>query len=340
MDALVLRVALVVLAFALPAWILLSLVIVLGRLRYERKRHAPVSRVLSPRAAERLVRRVRRSPRTEWGKWRRIAALAQLEQAHHPAVSRLIRPVLADSDPRIVTAAVRTLGDIGDAWAIDLLISALRGGTGSRSRVAAELERLAPAPASKLLPLVRDPNPVVRFWGATLLKPYPELGESSLIALTWDADANVRAAAVETLGTRSGGDVGAAILASLGDAEWFVRVHAARAAGHVLGASAAPTITRLLADERWWVRTAAKDALRGLGTEAVPSLLSVLTHDDLFARNGAAEVLQDVGFVDFLALDNPSSPLLERIYAAGGEKLREAAEARVEGAEIEGVRAA
>jgi len=88
------------------------------------------------------------------------------------------------------------------------------------------------------------------------------------------------------------------------------------------------------------VRTAAKDALRGLGTEAVPSLLSVLAHSDPFARNGAAEVLQDVGFVDFLALDNPSSPLLERIYAAGGEKLREAAKARIEGMERQGIRAA
>jgi hypothetical protein len=88
------------------------------------------------------------------------------------------------------------------------------------------------------------------------------------------------------------------------------------------------------------VRTAAKDALRGLGTEAVPSLLSVLTHSDSFARNGAAEVLQDVGFVDFLALDNPDSPLLERIFAAGGERLREAAETRVQGVEEREVQAA
>jgi hypothetical protein len=86
----------------------------------------------------------------------------------------------------------------------------------------------------------------------------------------------------------------------------------------------------LLADERWWVRSAAKDALRGMGADAVPSLLSVLSHDDPFARNGAAEVLQDIGFVDFLALDDPKSPLLARIYAAGGDGLREAAEARIE----------
>jgi len=328
-DGFALRVAVVVLAFALPSWIVLSLLVVLGRVRYERIRREPTT-ALSSRETERLIRRMSRRPKTEWGKWRRVAALARLEQAHHPAVPRLVRAVLADPDPRIAAAAIRTLGDIGDEWAIDLLISELRTG-GPRSRIAAELERLAPAPGRKLVRLLRDWNPTVRFWGATLLGPYPDLGESSLIALTWDPDPNVRAAAVETLGSRSGAAVGAATLACLDDSEWFVRVHAARAAGHVLGAAAAPTITRLLADERWWVRTAAKDSLRAVGTDAVPSLLSMLTHSDPFARNGAAEVLQDIGFVDFLALDDPSSPLLERIYAAGGEKLREAAETRAQG---------
>jgi hypothetical protein len=67
-----------------------------------------------------------------------------------------------------------------------------------------------------------------------------------------------------------------------------------------------------------------------MGTDAVPALLSVLGHEDRFARNGAAEVLQDIGFVDFLVLDSPHSPLLARIYAAGGERYRDAAEARAD----------
>jgi HEAT repeat protein len=331
-DALVLRVALVVLALASATWLLLSLAVVLGRARYDRRLRQPRSTSLSPRVADRLVRRVRARPRTEWGRWRRVTALQRLERAHHPTAPHLVRLVLDDPDQRIVGAAIRTLGDIGDDWAIDILVDALRRGHGSRSRVAAELEELAPAPESRLVPLLRDWNPAVRFWGATLLHRYPGLGESTLIELSWDQDPNVRAAAVETLGSRTGSAVGAALLARLDDSEWFVRVHAARAAGQVLGAEAAPTITRLLADERWWVRTAAKDAFRGMGFDAVPALLSVLTHEDRFARNGAAEVLQDIGFVDFLALDDPRSPLLERIYEAGGERYRDAVEARVEGA--------
>ncbi|HUG64927.1 MAG TPA: HEAT repeat domain-containing protein [Gaiellaceae bacterium] len=340
MDALVLRLAVIVLVLAVAIWLALSLTIVVGRFRYDRARRE-LTGPLSRRAIRRLVRRAGGRPRTEWGRWRRVRALQRLEHDHHEVVPRLLRPVLDDPDPMIAAAAIRTLGDIGDEWAIDLLLEALRRDNGQRSRIAAELERLAPAPGAKLLPLLRDWNPNVRFWGATLLRLYPENGEATLIELTWDSDPNVRAAAVETLGTRSGGAVGTALLARLDDSEWFVRVHAARAAGHVVGADAAPTITGLLADERWWVRAAAKDALRGVGVDAVPSLLSILAHDDPFARNGAAEVLQDIGFVDFLASDNPRSPLLERIYEAGGERYREAAEARrAEAGDTEQVRAA
>ena len=331
-DDLVLRFAVVVLVLGFTGWLALSLTVVLGRGLYDRRMRRPRSDVLRPGTADRLVRRVRSRPRTEWGRWRRVTALQRLERAHHPAVPQLVKIVLDDEDPRIAAAALSTLGDLGDDWAIDILIDALRRGYGSRSRIAAELEALAPAPGLRLVPLLRDWNPTVRFWGATLLRPYDGMADSTLIELTWDPDPNVRAAVVETLGSRSGAAVGTALLARLDDNEWFVRVHAARAAGHVVGAEAAPSLVRLLADERWWVRTAAKDALRGLGADAIPSLLSVLAHEDPFARNGAAEVLQDVGFVDFLALDNPNSSVLERIYAAGGERFRIAAEARLEGA--------
>jgi HEAT repeat protein len=329
-DAFVLRVSVGVLVLAVALWLVLSAATILGRLRYDRLRETRDPAALSDRGAKRLVRRVRRSPRTEWGRWRRVLALQRLGRAHHPAVLQLVRHVLDDADSRVASAAIRTLGDVGDEWAIEILVDALRRGSGTRSRVAATLEELAPAPGPNLLPLLRDWNPAVRFWGATLLHAYPELGEAALIELTWDPDPNVRAAAVETLGTRRGKDVGTALVARLDDSEWFVRVHAARAAGQVVGAEAAPSISRLLADERWWVRTAAKDALRGMGADAVPALLSVLGHEDRFARNGAAEVLQDIGFVDFLALDSPGSPLLERIYAAGGERYRDAAQARIE----------
>ena len=340
MDSRALAVVWLLLGCSIAAWLAISVAVLVSRARYDRRKASRRPAELSSRAAARLVRRVRRTPRTEWGQWRRIAALQRLERAHHGAVPALVGAVLGDADERVASAALRTLGDIGDEWAVDILLDALRRGRGPRSRVAAELERLAPTPGPKLVPLLRDWDPRVRFWAATLLAGYPDLAESSLVALTWDPDPNVRAAAVETLGTRSGEAVGSALVARLDDPEWFVRVHAARAAGHVVGGAAAPSIGLLLTDSKWWVRTAAKDALRGMGVDAVPALLSLLGHDDAFAQNGAAEVLQDVGFVDFLVQDDPTSPLLERIYAAGGDRLRKAAEERAVDVEPDAVQAA
>ena len=261
-----------------PPWIALSLP---GRPRPYSVRPTGGARVGDLRSREGRAARsgvLAAGPAPIGGAGDGFAALTRLARAHHLAAPRLLRRALEDPDPRIANAAVRSLGDLGDGWAIDILISALRDGTTSRSRIAAQLERLAPVPGPRFVPLLRYPHPAVRFWAATLLGPYPELGREGLISLTWDPDPNVRAAAVETLGNRSGNAVGAATLARLDDPEWFVRVHAARAAGHVVGAEAAPSITPLLADRQWWVRTAAKDALRGMGSDAVPALLAVLGH--------------------------------------------------------------
>jgi HEAT repeat protein len=329
-DAAVLRAALAALVVAVPAWTLLSLTIVLGRVWRDRT-HAALPVRLSEREASRLVRRAAGRPRTEWGRWRRVTAVSRLARERHPAARRLVRPLVEDPDPALASAAIRVLGDLGDDWAIDSLVRALTNGYGPRSRIATELERLAPAPGPKLVPLLRSRQPIVRFWGATLLRPYPELAGERLVALTWDTDPSVRAAAAETLATRSGPEVGTALLACLEDGEWLVRTHAARAVAEVVGVEAAPTISRLLADDVWWVRLAAKDSLRALGRDAVPSLVSLLTHASPAARSGAAEVLQDIGFVDDLVRHDPGSRLLARIYVAGGDRFRVAAEARAAG---------
>jgi HEAT repeat protein len=324
---LVLRVGVSVLVVSSALWIALSLGVLIGRGRYDRRQRIGSSPP-RPREVKRLLRRALGKPRTEWGRWRRIAALSRLARMRHPATPHVLYHALWHGDLDIASAAIRSLGALGDPWAIELLVAVLRDGRVPRSRVAAQLERLAPEPGFLLLPLLRDPDPAVRFWGATLLGAYEELGEADLVGLTRDDDANVRAAAVEALGNRAGEAVAAATVDLLDDPTWFVRVHAARAAGLVAGADAAPAIAELLTDERWWVRTAAKDALRGIGGNSIPALVSTLSSPDRFARNGAAEVLQDIGLVDHLALDDPDSPLLARIYAAGGPGLREAAETR------------
>jgi HEAT repeat protein len=334
------RIAAAVFAVSLIAWFVLSSSIVLGRARYERRMRRG-GKAPSSWQRRRLVRAAGRRTRTDWGRWRRIVALDRLARMRHPSSPHLLQRALADPDPELAAAAVRSLGFLGDRWAVELLVSALREGTAPRSRIAAQLERLAPLPGPLLQPLLHDPDPAVRFWGATLIGLYPERAKYDLVALTRDVDANVRAAAVEALGARSGDEVAEATLALLEDPAWFVRVHAARAAGHAAGAAGADAVARLLGDEKWWVRTAAKDALETMGPDAIPVVVRTLSASDEFARNGAAEILQNVGLVDRLALEDPTSALLARIYAAGGASLQKAARSRTAGARWPGeVRAA
>jgi HEAT repeat protein len=323
-------------AFAASAllWLVLSLATIVGRAGYDRRRR---SRTSAPprrgsRKERRLLRQATREGLGEAGRWRRIRALRALARSNHPACRTLLPQALACADVEVAGAAVRSLGDVGSAWAVDELVSALQRGVYQRSRVAAQLERLAPMPGPLLAALLDDRDPAVRFWAATLLAPYPGLATPALVARTQDDDANVRAAAVETLAGRRGQPPRGSARRQVEGPEWFVRVHAARAVGRLGAPADVACVVPLLGDERWWVRSAAKDALRTLGLGAVDVLRQTLQDGDAFARNGAAEVLQDVGYVDLLVATGRDSTLLEQIFAAGGERMRRLAITRAEAA--------
>jgi HEAT repeat protein len=263
--------------------------------------------------------------RSEAGKWRRIGALRTLVRARHPRSQSLLRRAIRDGDPDIAGAAARALGELGTEWAIDELVGALRRGDYPRSRIAAQLERFRPTVGARLVPLLGDRHGAVRFWAATLLAQCPEDGREELVLATQDTDANVRAAAVEALGTRRDRAALAVVRPRLLDEAWFVRVHACRAVGELGTLDEASRVARLLGDPWWWVRAAAKDALRSQGIAIAGALIPLLDDGDGFVRNGAAEVLQDVGFVDALVTGGRDAALLERIFTAGGETMRAAA---------------
>jgi HEAT repeat protein len=121
------------------------------------------------------------------------------------------------------------------------------------------------------------------------------------------------------------------ILDRLDDEVMFVRAHACRAAGRLGGPGVAPRLLPLLGDSAWWVRAAAKDTLGSFGAQVAPLLFEELDSPDRFARNGAAEVLQDLGIVDELLRTTPDSPLLHRIFRAGGRGFVDAARLRADG---------
>jgi HEAT repeat protein len=251
-----------------------------------------------------------------------------LMAAGHPRAPALVRRALADPDSDVTGAVVRGLGELDAAWAADALVEVLRRDGYARSRVASQLERMSLGIAPLLEPLLEDAHPAVRFWAATLLGRCTGVEPARLIPLTRDVDPNVRAAAVEGLA-----ELGATVALQpvrdrLRDETWFVRVHACRAVGRLGSANDAAAVASRLGDPWWWVRSAAKDSLRGWGMEAAGVLVAHLDADDAFVRNGAAEILQDIGFLDALASSGPEGELRDRILAAGGRAMRKAAEAR------------
>lgn len=288
---------------------------------------------------ERHLLRRAASHRRELGRWRRIAALRILARARHEQAIPLLESALHEGDRELAGAAVAILGTVPDERAAAVLVHSLRAELYPPSRVATVLDGF-PLPIDHLLRLLPShPSAVVRFWGATLLSRYGgDWGvDRQLAALADDADPNVRAAAAESLAACPASKArDEAVSRLIGDRAWYVRAHAVRAAGEVGLHTEAERIGNLLADPEWWVRTAAKEALQAFGPRATLVLQRLLEHPDQFARNGAAEVLQNTGYVDDLVTDateagtRSSIELLARALEAGGASLRAAALSRLE----------
>ena len=239
----------------------------------------------------------------------------------------LLERGIRSGEPEVRISAVTALGRLARTheWAVDCLIEALASGADHPVRVAAQLDRLAPRPGSRLTPLLGHPSDLVRFCAIRLLARYPTLARRHAPAVTWDPSPNVRAAALETLRASASHEALRCSLRLLDDPHPLVRAHACRTAAAIGGTASAAFVAALLGDESWWVREAAREALVALGPAAGPFVAPLLDAADAAAKSGAALVLQDVGALDVLVRDDAEGPDLERILAAGGTRLRDAA---------------
>jgi HEAT repeat protein len=234
----------------------------------------------------------------------------------------------------VAAVALALLGQSADPAAVDVMIASLRSQSHPASRIAVHLEHSPQQYAERLRPLLNDHDPIIRMWSATLLGRYTDVDglEAELAPLADDPDPRVRKAAVVSLGKVGDRIAAATALRLLRDPEGFVRAHAARAVGELNRGDMAAEVVSLLSDHDWWVRRAAKDALEVLGMEIWPVLVRCLDDPDVFVRNGAAELFQNLGVLDNLiimeaATDNPSEAkieMLKKITAAGGGRLTNA----------------
>ncbi len=270
---------------------------------------------------------------------RRVAAMELLTEARTPGVTTLLARAVDDRDPEIVGAALALLSRVPDDIAASALVDALKQTKYTLSRVATYLDRFERPIGSELRPLLHHPDPNVRYWGATLLSRHPVEGvDDDLAALAADPAPLVRKAAVASLAHLGGPHLAPVARALMTDAAWFVRAHAARALASTGDPEVAEEIAPLLADREWWVRLAVKESLQRLGDEVWSVLVPYLDHEDQFARNGAAEVLQNIGILDSLIVleavtARPSAAkieMLRKIASAGGTRMTAAMLERVD----------
>ncbi len=299
-------------AFACGCWLLLAAAIPLSRHRARRRAGGGESETIGE---WRLPARPDRRP-----------AVANLDEAETRA---LLRSGLRGDDREVRVAAVTVLSGLarGHEWALDGLVEALASELEMPERVATELDRLAPRPGRRLVPLLGHPSEVVRFYVVRLLGRYPDLARRHVPAHTRDASPHVRAAALEALRAAGSTETLRRALELLSDTQPFVRAQACRTAAGIAKLGAATFVAPLLGDESWWVREAAREALVGVGPSVAATVSGLIDHADPTVRKGAALVLQDVGALDALG-ERAETEQLEWILAAGGGRLRRAAAER------------
>jgi HEAT repeat protein len=330
-------------------WAFTSAYVVLDRVRHDRRRsrRERLQQELTAAAKDRPARIARLTrdalpPKRGTHPWRRIPALFALAEVKPPHLHDVLRTALFDGNVEVANAAATILHRLGDRVSAATLVAALRGAAIPASRVAMRLEQF-PLPVDDLLrPLLADPRPETRYWAASLLSRYvgAEGLAAELIALADDPNPSVRKAALITLGTVGAGEAAPTARRRLTDDVPYVRAAAVRALGkHGLGVSerarrreVARWIAGVLADGDWNVRAAAKEALVLLGAPTWREVAAQLESSDAFARNGAAEVLQNLGVLDWMqrSLSSGSAQgeevaiVLARALDAGGALMAEA----------------
>jgi HEAT repeat protein len=226
----------------------------------------------------------------------REEAVFGLRHATDARVAPAVAALLKDPEPEVRQAAAEALGALGDARTLDALVAAaLDAAQPLEVRLAALRAAGDMNDASvpeRLHAAWHDPDAVVRAAMVEIMAQRKPLPLDSLIFTLADADAKVRAAALEGLREARGPRVEPAVAALLKDPEPAVREAAAETLATLPDAAAVPALMGALNDKSREVR---EQAAYGLGArdakEAVPALLTLAADPDGDVREVAANVL-------------------------------------------------
>jgi HEAT repeat protein len=222
--------------------------------------------------------------------WRvRGAAARALVEIGTPAVEPL---VAALQDPEARPAAIKALGEIGDARALEPLLAVMKEGDRRlRKDTAAVLDKLGWQPDESVAGAAYWV--VKREWDKCVEIGTPAV--EPLVAALADGDEDVREAASKAL-AKIGEPAVEPLVAALKHEHWSAREAAANALGGIADARALEPLVETLQDESRSVRWSAARALGKIGDAwAVKPLIAALKDEDSDVRRGAAGALGKIG---------------------------------------------
>jgi hypothetical protein len=210
-----------------------------------------------------------------------------------------LRYALDDNEPEVRLAAALALAELGNAPPVAAIVSRLQAGTDQPTLLLRRLFRLIVA---------ESPHDVIRIadgqLGTAGLRPFAIGALAStgshehsalLRVLAFDADLEVRTAALAGLAMLGQPDVADVIRDAMRDPAWQVRVAAINAARRLDLGSLVPDLIGCLDDEIWWVSFRAAEALTALGETGLNALRAIAASETERRGRMASVVMAERG---------------------------------------------
>lgn len=226
---------------------------------------------------------------------RAAAAEALAHVADNDGRDALLR-ALEDPDHDVRLAAAASLVKLGAAPPLNQLVATLSSHGTPSARLSQILGLIFQQHPGEVLGLALNVK-LSSFVRSKAIDTLAGTGELEmlrhLIALSRDADADVRTAAIRGLGRLSHPDSAQALESAFSDDAWFVRAAAAEAAGRVGLYELAPALSSLVEDKVWWVRFRASEALVALDEAGRSALRRLAAQHGGLAAQSAASALAE-----------------------------------------------
>jgi HEAT repeat protein len=233
-------------------------------------------------------------------KSRRSDAARRLGRICDPKAVPQLKELLWDSKEEVKEAALYALGRIGTRESLEAMLEALeRGDRWTQEKVSEAVEEAGDDSRQLLMELLKDENPVRRTFAAEVMGRVGGAEEAIYLEMTMaDEEVDVRARAADSLGKLRQHSSRPALLGALDDPAWEVRSQAAKALGSIGEVQDAIRLREALQDREWWVRNNAAAALREMGEAGEGPLVDALWDEDRFARETAAQALEESSIVE------------------------------------------